>query len=232
MRAESSARHCFDPAFEDLPERLPIFPLTEVLLLPGGRLPLNIFEPRYLAMVRHVLTRPDRLIGMVQPLEEGADRLSDPSEVPAVQRIGCAGRIVSFEETEDGRYRIALLGLVRFSIRRELSPDQGGFRLVAPDFTAWSADMTYMPFTLAGRPGFMALLRKYFDRLGIAIDWRMLDSMPDDRLVVALAMLCPFSPQEKQSLLECRDIETLASMLVALYELFLREAGRVGQSLH
>src|SRR5688572_32542872 len=120
MRPGPTSLGPFDPGYRALPTALPIFPLTGAVLLPGGRLPLNIFEPRYLAMTRHALMQPSRLIGMVQPVEANADLSLEPRGRPAVQRIGCAGRIVSFQETEDGRYQITLSGLIRFEIRREL----------------------------------------------------------------------------------------------------------------
>src|SRR6185369_6577232 len=125
-------RHSFDPGFADLPRTMPVFPLTGALLVPGGRMPLNIFEPRYLAMVRHALMQPDRLIGMVQPKQRGIERKTDPDVQPEVESVGCAGRIIAFEETDDGRYQVTLSGLIRFKIRSELPRNSGGFRLVEP----------------------------------------------------------------------------------------------------
>ncbi|HVG82668.1 MAG TPA: LON peptidase substrate-binding domain-containing protein, partial [Methylomirabilota bacterium] len=123
----------FLPRFEDLPQTLPIFPLSGVLLLPRGKLPLNIFEPRYLAMTEEAL-KSDRLIGMVQPMEEGA-----AGDQPPVFPIGCAGRITQFAETEDRRYLITLTGICRFRIEREL-PLFCGYRRVAPDLSEFQAD--------------------------------------------------------------------------------------------
>src|SRR6185369_453321 len=121
------SRLSFEPAFTDLPRTMAIFPLTGALLVPGGRMPLNIFEPRYLAMTRHALAQPDRLIGMVQPKQRGIERKLDPDFQPDVEKVGCAGRITSFEETDDGRYQITLSGLIRFQIRNELPRTSGGF---------------------------------------------------------------------------------------------------------
>src|SRR5688572_22506392 len=118
MRPGPTSLGPFDPGYRALPGALPIFPLTGAVLLSGGRLPLNIFEPRYLAMTRYALMQPTRLIGMVQPVEKGADRNLDLAAHPAVQRIGCAGRVVSFQETEEGRYVVTLSGLIRFAIKR------------------------------------------------------------------------------------------------------------------
>jgi Lon protease-like protein len=216
------ARSSFEPGFADLPRRMPIFPLTGALLVPGGRMPLNIFEPRYLAMVRHALAQPDRLIGMVQPKQRGIERKTDPDYQPEVEQVGCAGRIIAFEETDDGRYQVTLSGLVRFKIRDELPRDPGGFRLVEPDFAPFAGDIVQGDYTLAGRARFIATLKGYFETRSATVDWKAIDAMPDRQLVISLAMLCPFSPDEKQALLECRDLVQLGEMLLALFELAVR----------
>jgi Lon protease-like protein len=218
LRAPSS----FEPGFADLPRAMPIFPLTGALLVPGGRMPLNIFEPRYLAMTRHALAQPDRLIGMVQPKQRGIERKTDPDLQPDVEQVGCAGRIIAFEETDDGRYQITLSGLIRFQIRHELPRGPGGFRLVEPDFAAFSGDIAQGDYILAGRARFIATLKGYFETRSATVDWKAIDAMPDRQLVISLAMLCPFSPDEKQALLECRDLVQLGEMLLALFELAVR----------
>ena len=222
----------FDPGFTDLPQVMPIFPLTGALLVPGGRMPLNIFEPRYLAMTRHALMQPDRLIGMVQPRERGIERRQDPTFKPDVEVVGCAGRITSFEETDDGRYQITLAGLIRFRIAGELAPDAGGFRLVRPDFTPFAGDIGQPDYTLHGRQRFIATLKGYFEARNASVDWKVIDAMADRNLVVSLAMLCPFSPDEKQALLECRDLSELGEMLLALFELAVRERTDDQRPLH
>ena len=216
------ARSSFEPGFADLPRTMAIFPLTGALLVPGGRMPLNIFEPRYLAMTRHALAQPDRLIGMVQPKQRGIERKTDPDFQPDVESVGCAGRIISFEETDDGRYQVTLAGLVRFEIRNELPRAPGGFRLVVPDFAPFAGDMDQGDYNLAGRPRFIATLKGYFETRSATVDWKAIDAMPDRQLVISLAMLCPFSPDEKQALLECRDLVQLGEMLLALFELAVR----------
>jgi Lon protease-like protein len=216
------SRRDFEPGFADLPRVMPIFPLTGALLVPGGRMPLNIFEPRYIAMTRHALTQPDRLIGMVQPRQRGIERKSDPAFQPEVERVGCAGRIIAFEETDDGRYQITLSGLIRFRIRDELAAAADGFRLVAPDFAAFADDLAQGDFHLTGRARFIATLKGYFESRSASVDWKAIDAMPDRQLVISLAMLCPFSPDEKQALLECRDLVQLGEMLLALFELAVR----------
>ncbi len=140
-----AGRNPFEPGFEQLPETLPIFPLSGVLLLPGGKLPLNVFEPRYLAMVFDALAGP-RLIGMVQPVQPGGyagDGLPTADGKPQVHRIGCAGRITSFNETEDGRLLLALSGVCRFEIVRELEPAHGGYRRVSSVFSRYRADLDH-----------------------------------------------------------------------------------------
>ena len=215
-------RRSFEPGFADLPRAMPVFPLTGALLVPGGRMPLNIFEPRYLAMTRHALMQPDRLIGMIQPKERGVERKLDPGFTPEIERVGCAGRIIAFEESDDGRYQITLAGLIRFKIRHELSRAFDGFRLVEPDFAPFAADIADGDFSLTGRARFIATLKGYFESRNASVDWKAIDAMPDRQLVISLAMLCPFSPDEKQALLECRDLVQLGEMLLALFELAVR----------
>ena len=195
-----------------LPSILPIFPLTGVLLLPRGRLPLNIFEPRYLAMTRDALAG-ERLIGMVQP--------SDPraaGDSPPVYPIGCAGRITSFSETDDGRFLITLTGISRFRFREEL-PLLEGYRRVVPEWREFARD-------LAGddEPGFdrdrmLRGLRAYFQHHRIEADWDAITSVPGERLVTSIAMICPFEPSEKQALLEAQNLDERAQLLTAMVEM-------------
>ncbi len=216
------SRLSFEPGFADLPRSMPIFPLTGALLVPGGRMPLNIFEPRYLAMTRHALAQPDRLIGMVQPKQRGIERKTDPGFQPEVESVGCAGRLTAFEETDDGRYQVTLSGLIRFKIHNELPRAAGGFRLVEPDFAPFAEDIAQGDYTLTGRARFVATLKGYFETRNASVDWKAIDAMADRQLVISLAMLCPFSPDEKQALLECRDLVQLGEMLLALFELAVR----------
>ncbi|MEZ5832448.1 MAG: LON peptidase substrate-binding domain-containing protein [Dongiaceae bacterium] len=232
MRPGPTSLGPFDPGYRELPEALPIFPLTGAVLIPGGRLPLNIFEPRYLAMTRHALMTPTRLIGMVQPVEEGADRNLDPGERPAVQRIGCAGRIVSFQETEDNRYLVTLSGLIRFAIKRELAQPVGGFRLVEPDFAPFAEDMAEKDFAITAKTEFLSTFKAYVEARQLKVDWDAIKDAPDDHLVVSLAMLSPFSPDEKQSLLECSDLAQLTAMMTALFELAVANRQSPDRILH
>ena len=204
------ARSPFDPAFSELPRTLPIFPLSGVLLLPGGRLPLNVFEPRYLAMTRAALAG-GRLVGMVQPRDAEA-----PGLQPEVQKVGCAGRIVSFAETDDGRYLITLAGLCRFAIMGEL-PLEEGFRRVVPDWTPYGADLEPAT-TSVDRSRLIGALRAFFADQPVRIDWKAIEETADDRLIVSLAMLCPFEAAEKQILLEAASPSERARVMIALLE--------------
>lgn len=206
--------------FDQLPTTVPIFPLTGVLLLPRGRLPLNIFEPRYLAMVRDALAG-QRLIGMVQPLEP-----NDPAAEPAVFPVGCAGKITSFSETDDGRFLITLTGVSRFRIVDEM-PRLTPYRQVVADFDSYREDLT--PPTDAeevNRRRLAPALKSYLELHGLAADWQAIEQAPAETLINALAMICPFSPAEKQALLEAGDIACRAETMIALLEMAL--AGRAG----
>jgi uncharacterized protein len=204
------------PAFRslgDLPPALPVFPLTGVLLLPAGKLPLNIFEPRYLAMVQDVLGG-DRLIGMVQPLS--AHRPAEP--LPALRPVGCAGRIVSFTETDDGRFLITLVGICRFRLGPEL-PMQRGYRQVTCAWDDFIADLRLEPTTpQLDRKRLEAALRPYLRQHGISVDWEALRQAPDEGLVASLAMIFPFDPLEKQALLEAPGPQRRADLLLGFLE--------------
>ena len=206
-----------------LPSILPIFPLTGVLLLPRGRLPLNIFEPRYLAMTRDALAA-ERLIGMVQP--------SDPriaGDNPLVYPIGCAGRITSFSETDDGRFLITLTGISRFRIREEL-PLLEGYRRVVPEWREFTRDLADDDEPGFDRERLLRGLRAYFQHHRIEADWDAITSVPGDRLVTSIAMICPFEPSEKQALLEAPDLGECARLLTAIVEMAALNQSRDGPS--
>jgi len=210
------SRNPYNPSFDRLPRQLPIFPLAGVLLLPRGRLPLNIFEPRYRAMVEDALGG-DRMIGMVQP----TDPASRERE-PAVYETGCAGRITTFAETDDGRYLITLTGVSRFTIRRELDGVRG-YRLVAAAWDRFTDDLAESGGDV-DRPRLLAGLKGYFKTQGLSVDWSAIESTPDERLVTSLAMICPFTPSEKQALLEAPDLPERAKLLIALIEMAILDA--------
>lgn len=225
----------FDQTFDDLPADLPVFPLTGALLLPGGRLPLNIFEPRYLAMIDHAMGC-DRLIGMAQPdRPDPGDNVCAPGcdPNPALYATGCAGRIVQYEETDDGRYLVLLKGLCRFRITAEPPPANCGFRHVVPDWQPFAADLAGLGCRcqqmgkLIDRRRFDAVLRGYFELHQLSADWERIARTPDEHLVTTLAMICPFSPCEKQALLEAPDTAARGAVMLSLIEMAVHE-GRDG----
>jgi Lon protease-like protein len=201
-------RHSID----ELPQTLAIFPLSGVLLLPRGQLPLNIFEPRYLAMVDTALSG-SRLIGMIQPLESEEDAAK-----PRLAAVGCAGRIVSYRETDDGRVLITLLGLCRFRVAEELHA-MTPFRQVRADYAPFLDDMAEVLPTHFPRERLAAALKDYLARRELKADWGSVMSAPADVLVNSLAMLCPFEPAEKQALLEAPGWQERIATLVALLEM-------------
>ncbi|MGN0933561.1 LON peptidase substrate-binding domain-containing protein [Falsigemmobacter intermedius] len=196
----------------DLPGIIPLFPLPGALLLPRGRLPLHIFEPRYLAMVEEAIRTPERIIGMIQPREE-----RDDGNGPLVP-IGCAGRITQFTETGDGRYLITLAGISRF----RLLDEQSGFqpwrraRVDWADFTADRAGAESDPGLDRGR--FIPLLRRFFEARQLQTEWAALSEAGDELLINAISMLCPFGPGDKQALLEAPTLSDRREALIALIE--------------
>ena len=199
----------------DLPQTVPVFPLPGALLLPRARLPLHLFEPRYLAMLDDVLKTKERLIGMVQPYEcdNGETRL---------HAIGCAGRLTAFSETEDGRYMITLSGVSRFRIKEE----RDGFTPYRRCDVSWQGfdrDLG-QPETDGGfdRAEFMDLLGRFFGERGLSTDWDSLKEAEDELLINSLSMLCPFEPEDKQALLEAPSLQTRRETLVTLMEYDLR----------
>ncbi len=199
----------------DLPDTIPVFPLPGALLLPRARLPLNIFEPRYLAMLDDALKTQTRLIGMVQPYDA-------PGESGKLHRIGCAGRVTAFSETEDGRYMITLSGVSRFRVVSEVD----GFtpyRRCNVDWAGFERDKGAVERDPAfQRDQFMDLLGRFFDDQGLKTDWDSLGEAEDELLINSLSMLCPFDPEDKQALLEAQSLATRRETLVTLIEFALR----------
>ena len=203
-------------SYSDLPKSLPLFPLTGAVLMPRGALPLNIFEPRYLEMVDYALMG-DRLIGMIQPSEH-----EDTVLKPKLSLVGCAGKIVSFRETEDNRYLLTLQGICRFRLTAEMdttTPWRAGFT----DFGAFAGDLAQTPDEDFPRERLLAALKAYLNTRDMKADWKSVMSAPGEALVNALAMMCPFDPAEKQALLEAQSFQDRASTLMALLE--MGEAG-------
>ncbi|HSK38691.1 MAG TPA: LON peptidase substrate-binding domain-containing protein [Arenibaculum sp.] len=203
----------FDPTFDRLPGTLPIFPLADVLLLPRARLPLNVFEPRYLAMVEDAMAAGNRMIGMIQPSDPG-----DRSSEPAVYGMGCAGRVTSFSETDDGRYLITLTGTCRFNVAEELATTRG-YRRVVPDWSPFESDLDPPGEVELDRPRLVGGLRAYFKQNGLTANWDAVENTPDERLINSLSMICPLSASEKQALLEAPDLGERARLMITMIEM-------------
>lgn len=220
----------FDPGFDDLPREIAVFPLTGVLLLPGGRLPLNIFEPRYLAMTRDALATGPRIIGMVQPTAPTPEDNRGPAtavrrgDQPEIYKTGCAGRITSFEETEDGRYLLTLTGLIRFETMEEM-PETQAYRRVVADYSAYRHDLVGEVGAAVDRDRLLSVLRAYFQHCEISANWDAIDETPNDHLITSLAMTCPFNASERQALLEAPDLAERARVMVVLLEMAVAGTG-------
>lgn len=201
-----------------LPDVVPLFPLAGALLLPGAQLPLNIFEPRYLRMVDDALGGA-RMIGMIQP------RDGDMSGAAGLYSVGCAGRITSFVETDDGRYLITLAGKKRFRVKEELNVDTP-YRQAAVSWRAFASDEVNDPSAdFVDRDRLVLAMRRYLDSEGLKTDWDVVDEAPTGALVASLAMGCPFAPNEKQALLEADSTAARAECLIALMEMSGAEGG-------
>ena len=203
---------------DELPQTLRLFPLAGALLLPRGELPLNIFEPRYLAMVDSALAS-DRLVGMVQP----AMRPSADSRTPLCE-VGCAGRLTRLAETGDGRYLVTLCGVGRFRILDEIENEEP-YRSAKVDFTCFARDLEAGAGEAAvNRIRMIEMLRSFATSSRLEVDWTSIDAAPTETLVNALAMMSPFGAREKQSLLEAEDLKTRAEILIALAQFDMAQA--------
>jgi len=202
---------------EALPEIIPVFPLPGALLLPRGQMPLNIFEPRYLAMVDDALRDGHRLIGMIQP----DVRKSESGDKPALYKVGCVGRITQLAETGDGRYLLELTGVARFRIEEEMNVATAyrqcriTFAPFADDFVARKGESE------VDRDALLAALRDFLKANDMKADWEGIDKAPNEALVNALSMMSPYGAPEKQALLEAPDLKTRAELLVAITEIDL-----------
>ncbi len=216
-------------SFNALPDVIPVFPLEGALLLPGSRLPLNIFEPRYLAMIEDAIRTEARIIGMIQPRPPKGGSGAD-ADGPTLYDIGCAGRITSFSETDDGRYLISLSGLLRFRVGEEITGFQP-YRRIAADWSDFEDDLSPNSRDDASpeeRAEFLALLKRYFATTNLSADWSALTRADEETLVNALAMLAGFSPQEKQALLEAPGLRERKRDLLALMRFTIAAKGGEG----
>lgn len=202
----------------DVPAEIPVFPLRGAILLPRSELPLNVFEPRYLEMMDDAISGR-RVIGMIQPDSSQGHGESPEGKVAPLQRIGCAGRITTFQELPDGRLRIGLTGIARFSITRELEQAKP-YRVVVADYSAYAADLA--PDDSAeqvDREQLMRVLKAYLAARQLEADWTMIQRAPLEPLVNGLSTMSPFGPSEKQALLEAADIKSRAEVLITLAEM-------------
>ncbi|WP_417727965.1 LON peptidase substrate-binding domain-containing protein [Roseovarius sp.] len=201
----------------DLPEIIPVFPLPGALLLPRSRLPLHLFEPRYLAMLEDALKTPERLIGMIQP-----NRVPGREGGTGLHAIGCVGRVTQFSETEDGRYMVTLTGLSRFRILEEVE----GFtpyRRARVSWTGFEHDLGPVDSDPGfDRRAFLSLLARYFQARELQTDWDSLKEAEEELLINSLSMLLGFEPEDKQALLEAPSLSTRRETLVTLIEYVLR----------
>ncbi|MGD9913535.1 MAG: LON peptidase substrate-binding domain-containing protein [Rhizobiaceae bacterium] len=209
---------------DDLPATVPVFPLSAALLLPGGRMPLNIFEPRYLQMIDEAIGG-NRLIGMIQPNLEGL--LRDDGE-PAICQVGCLGRLVSLTETGDGRYLVALQGVCRFRVAEEIAV-RTPYRQCR--ILPFAGDLTEEQHGGVDRAGLLRAFRAYLEAHELEADWESVSRAEDATLVNALSMMAPYGAAEKQALLEAPDLKARAETLIAITEMALARQADDGPSL-
>ena len=203
----------------DMPETAALFPLAGALLLPGGQMPLNIFEPRYLAMVDHALAT-DRLIGMIQPALDGSEN--------GLCRVGCLGRISSFAESGDGRYHITLAGICRFRVVDEATVRTPWRQArIAP----FLGDLEAPDGRDVDRSALLKAFKSFLEANGMEADWESVNRADNVMLVNSLSMMSPYGPAEKQALLEAPDLKARAETLVAITEIMLARNGETGSTL-
>lgn len=199
----------FMQAFDHLPATLPIFPLSNAIMLPGGNLPLNVFEPRYLNMLQDAM-RSDQLIGMIQP--------RDDTEKSTLFDVGCAGRITRYEENQDGRVEIGLTGLCRFQIQEELTSTRG-YRLVVPNWSAYTCDYEEQkPASELASVSFRVALKSYFSENNMDADWTMLEKLNVEELASSLFGFLPLSVEDKQLLVEIDSFSDRLTAFTAVLE--------------
>ena len=221
------SKNTYAPDFKDLPESIPVFPLTGVLLLPNGQLPLNIFEKRYLDMVDAALSS-HRLIGMIQPEHSAADRTIEDC---ALSAVGCVGKIVDFSETSDGRYLITPSGVCRFKVHEELSVNTP-YRQIKPDWETYKKDLGSQGNIDLDRDLLHELLSNYFDKEGLDCDWSMVEKAADEKLITCLSMICPFEPQEKQALLEASCCNKRSELFMTMLEMAVKSIEACADTKH
>ena len=211
----------------DVPQRIPVFPLCRAILLPRATLPLNIFEPRYLQMVEDVMST-SRVLGMVQPTGSGEeeDQESPVSRTAPLRRIGCAGRITSYQELDDDRLLISLSGIARFEVVDEVELAKP-YRVCTVSYERFVGDFTPgAGEDQVDRKALLGALKAFLQSRGLKADWAAVSKTPTEALVNSLAMVNPYGSEEKQALIEAADLKTRADMLVALAEMDIKAGSR------
>lgn len=216
---------------QDLPPRLPVFPLRGAILLPRATLPLNIFEPRYLAMLHDTLAGT-RLIGIIQPARSGSSETESPlGKSSPLRSVGCAGRVTSFQELDDGRLAITLTGICRFEVIGEAATPTA-YRIASVTYDRFVQDLTQgLGENDVDRAGLLRVLKTYLDQNRLEADWSAIEGASSESLVNALSIMAPYGTEEKQALLEARDLKTRAEVLVALAEMEIAANGGSGGTI-
>ena len=214
------------PTFDDLSRKIPIFPLTGAVLFPGTQLPLNIFEPRYVQMIDDALASPNRLLGMIQPDKP------NQSGTKTLKRVGCVGRISSFNEAEDSRYLITLSGVIRFEVTEELDVTTP-YRQIIANYNNFKTDVGKQNIDGIDRSKLLALVKRYLEHRKILADWEIIQQTPTEQLINYSGILVPFTPEEKQLLLEAKTVTTRSHALEALYQSYIFDlSGEKSDQLH
>lgn len=212
----------------DLPSRIPLFPLRGAILLPRATLPLNIFEPRYLAMIDDVMSG-SRVIGIVQPA--GGDGESPEGKETGLRRVGCAGRVTSYQELDDGRLLITLTGICRYAIIDEATT-ASPYRIATVSYDDYALDLDEgRGEEQVDRTNLIRVLRAYLEQNRLKADWNAIERAPSEYLINALCVMSPYGPEEKQALLEAEDLKRRAEVLIALAEMELASTGGPGGTL-
>ncbi len=212
--------YSFEDTINDLPNIIPLFPLNKVLLLPRAKLPLNLFENRYLHMLDHALSNR-KIIGMIQPKDKSTK--DSDTKNPSLYQVGCAGRITAFSETNDNRYELILKGVCRFTVKKEKKVING-FRSAEVNWDEFKND--YNTSSLKNtkkRKDFEALLKIFLKKISINADWEMVETTNDEDLINMISMCCPFDVSEKQALLEAKTLEQRLDVLNSLMQMGINE---------
>lgn len=212
--------YSFEHNIKELPKSIPLFPLNKVLLLPRAKLPLNLFENRYLHMLDYALTNK-KIIGMIQPRGKAVN--DNDKKTPSLYEVGCAGRVTAFSETNDSRYELILKGICRFKVKKE-NKIINGFRSASVDWGEYKKDFdTLSLISPKQRQDFEALLKIFLEKISINADWEMVETTNDEDLVNMISMCCPFDVSEKQALLEAKTLERRLEVLTSLMQMGIND---------